>query len=153
MQSYIFISPHSVDWNGIAGLTKHRGSAGNIKASEQGPSHCYVVQMPTSTTTLMSIFRKRTSGPPLYKIAARLEDVREKDSHFVKSCAGKTKWKCNFTVLSASYFFYISLSFFPAVTQILVWRPPMMSKEGLQLALNSLKVVVLVLQTLIFGYS
>lgn len=35
MWSYIFISAHSVDWDGIVGLTKHRGSTGKIKASEQ----------------------------------------------------------------------------------------------------------------------
>ena len=68
----------------------------------------------------MSIFRERTSGPPLYKIAAHLEEVREKHSHFVKSCAGKTKWTCNFTVLSASYFLDLYLFFFfSAVTQLL----------------------------------
>lgn len=44
-------------------------------------------------------FRKRASGPLLYQITARLGDVREKKDIFLK---GKTKWKCNFTLLRTS---------------------------------------------------
>lgn len=66
----MLLTKPAVDWNGITGITKHRGSAGEIKVSERDLS--VVIQSKTLTSAIpsTSIFGKGTSGTLFYEIAA-----------------------------------------------------------------------------------
>lgn len=79
-----FISALLADWRGIVGLTQVRQQWG-------GCDHCYLVEMPTST--FKSIFRKCTSGPLLYQIAAHLGDVKGKKNPIILLKAVQVKTK------------------------------------------------------------